>query len=547
MRLDGVVGHSYIISGQGWNKEDLHLYLGYEDDHYKDNGYYRDSAGATGSQCHAAPDAKGHLKIPRAFVEIRVERPPTLQNVASFKPFDVVSSDVDPNGLLMDPSWGSEYGLNLVSEADNAEKLPLPSAEKECGSFPSLPGKRTYGFALCPKGCDHGTCKCPNPCSSQSPSFDYPIDLSLNKWISCFGNHFPVSLNGHANWSPVMYTGALRWENDQAFDEDADIILYRPAGNQSNTFDYSGFSASYGNEIEIEMASYETWDTFGTSPLRDIWQKHNEGDALGWEAQIIGLMSLDCVHGCKVELHPVFAMAIHLIGYPKQSANGTWDDRWALFARNWGNEGWCSHDQHVLDRDRIAFVLPGPLGSYKVETVTDPSQSPTSFNATAVGLSVVKPQFISGQGARVALILGDPSRRTEINGFLHVTWSAPLGKAAGTFALPAPLYKDASLSQPEAPEAQYGTPDHPETIESSPVRRTYLAVDHYSVSLLEPDNPIAYAPYMPVIATSTIEATKANKFDKSKLVSWCKQQAAHGISPNVCNKNTEPAVGKTTP
>jgi hypothetical protein len=62
----------------------------------------------------------------------------------------------------------------------------------------------------------------------------------------------------------------------------------------------------------------------------------------GSYAIVTGLMGLDCEHSCSTELHPVWAMAVRVKSDPA-------DVVWAIFVRNWGNEGFCSQDQHYLD------------------------------------------------------------------------------------------------------------------------------------------------------------------------------------------------------
>ena len=70
-------------------------------------------------------------------------------------------------------------------------------------------------------------------------------------------------------------------------------------------------------------------------------------------AIVVGLAGLDCEHGCGTELHPVYGLAIRVNDDPS-------DDTWAIFVRNWGNEGYCSQEQHLLDTTRLAFMISAP-------------------------------------------------------------------------------------------------------------------------------------------------------------------------------------------
>jgi hypothetical protein len=103
-------------------------------------------------------------------------------------------------------------------------------------------------------------------------------------------------------------------------------------------------------------------------------------DINGHRAIVIGLLGLDVGHNdASSELHPVYGMAIHIGGKPLNNSDcrghedrncqeaylhpegdSTFDepknfkdDTWAIFATNFGNEGYCStRALHVLDGDQ---------------------------------------------------------------------------------------------------------------------------------------------------------------------------------------------------
>jgi hypothetical protein len=527
MRLEGVVGQTFTISAAGLNPDDLRLYLGYEDDHFGDNGYYRDSAGANGDQCKASESVESSgaprrkERIPRA--RVRLELMNSENQSVSFKPLDLVGHETDPNFLLKDPIWAKQIGTTLIALTPQAKDLP--NVTTACGGFPSLPLKRTWGFAACPNGCASGKCKCEDACTSQSPSFDYPIDFSINKWLSCKWSN---SLNGHANWAPVTYSGSLEWGGEQPFDEDADIFLRRPIGG---SFDWSGFSAAVadkGEEMEIEMAGYETWDSFGTQWFKQDWDHHTRKDPLGSDAQVIGLMSVDCVHECKVELHPVFAMAVHVSG-PTRAEDGAWDDVWAIFARNWGTEGWCSHDEHYLDRDRITFILPAPEGASHLEVVKSDDgfenagsiPGATEFKGNKPNLGIFGPTLVPGEGARLTLLLGSSDAHPRINGYLHLRWIAPpQSKSAPTAAVFA-------IHNQESETAFDGSP-------RAASKMVYDAAPVKQLSI-EPKGP-----YIPTDSSVSLTAETKENRERGSLREWCKEQKIVGKTPEECQKNKEP-------
>jgi hypothetical protein len=71
---------------------------------------------------------------------------------------------------------------------------------------------------------------------------------------------------------------------------------------------------------------------------------------------VYGLFGLDCEHGCRSEYHPAYAVAIQLNGAPDKNT-------WAIFARNWGDEGFCSHLDHQFDLGNQVMKLLLPFNS----------------------------------------------------------------------------------------------------------------------------------------------------------------------------------------
>lgn len=130
---------------------------------------------------------------------------------------------------------------------------------------------------------------------------------------------------------------------------------------------------------------------------------------------VVGLAGLDCEHGCATELHPVYALAIHVNDDPQ-------DDTWAIFARNWGDEGYCSQDQHPLDATRIAFMLPRPGA-----TAVAVASAATTFLTNDLSLAGPFVSLVANQGAVVEFRLPDPSRQARVNGELHLRWTVAPG------------------------------------------------------------------------------------------------------------------------
>jgi hypothetical protein len=112
--------------------------------------------------------------------------------------------------------------------------------------------------------------------------------------------------------------------------------------------------AMYGTQrptaIYGEFDSDETIDHFQTAWWQLFHSAVDGGNAgakdmlSGKEAIAIGLAGLDCAghepgqNNCDVELHPIYALAIHVTNDPQH-------DRWAFFIRNRGDEGYCASNE----------------------------------------------------------------------------------------------------------------------------------------------------------------------------------------------------------
>jgi hypothetical protein len=72
-------------------------------------------------------------------------------------------------------------------------------------------------------------------------------------------------------------------------------------------------------------------------------------------AVVTGLIGLDTAHTPAAESHPVYAMAIQ---NNRQQALAGGTDTWAIFARKFGNEGYCSQRDHPLPAGPITIRIP---------------------------------------------------------------------------------------------------------------------------------------------------------------------------------------------
>jgi hypothetical protein len=220
--------------------------------------------------------------------------------------------------------------------------------------------------------------------------------------------------SGHENFAVVTYDGIMNWDNAQPEyfgDSDWCIDLYTLHGagvtgrkdadkfvhtefdpkNVGDQFDH-GFWGSLRDKIHQAQGGECCGDTnpnpfdgFGlfqySTAVVNNEMKTVAPDINGHRAIVIGLLGIDVGHNdASSELHPVYGMAIHISGNPLKdggcrghdgdaTCQETYlhpdpsfdvvkpgnlnDDTWAIWAANYGDEGYCStRALHVLDGDQ---------------------------------------------------------------------------------------------------------------------------------------------------------------------------------------------------
>jgi hypothetical protein len=352
-------------------------------------------------------------------------------------PYDLVTRAFDPdNGLPLNPMLGSQTWPS--------SKLAEPSL---CGG----------GDPWKP------------PCTTQTTW----IDNNIDKCRPSEG-----SLKGHANWGLAMYEGVIYWENHSYYlqDDDYSFALYRDdfAGMTKIDVDkglYQGYLHSEFDSAQT-INDFHTWywDTLhqavdsdaGKGGVLGSWDgiripipPYPKTRAIfdGQQAIVMGLYGLDCAHDCGAELHPVYALAIHLS--ENEDLN---DDTWTIFVRNWGDEGYCSSGQERIEPTKpftFSFRLKKP-GATQVSSIpalaSDPAgQHGTSFwgdsDKGGSGITWSGPALIPNEGAVVSFTLPPSSEGGRINGMLHLKWSVSTTAAAN----PAAPFRRASLMIPRPP------------------------------------------------------------------------------------------------
>ncbi len=309
-------------------------------------------------------------------------------------PMDLVWDGTDVNGVALNPKWGLQV----------TDPGALPDVPQLCFVQPDGP----FDSSLC---------------STQAVGTDRPAGLRL--LICSIGS--TTSLPGHANWFPGTFAGPIYWDSVSFADRDNNVRLIPPEKN--------ALTANNPDNIKGEFDSRETTSHFATPWWTTFRRARNPKKKRlidGKPAIISGYTSVDCEHHCVSELHPTWVLAIHVQDDPD-------DDVWAVFMRNWGNEGFCSSAQHEVSwpRDRFTLTLPWRAGAAAVEL-----HDATRFLANAEGVSGWW-RDEPGEAVTLTLALPPPSARTRVHGELHLRWSGPTvrsgvrGRAKGSPPAPA--------------------------------------------------------------------------------------------------------------
>lgn len=395
------------------NVAETHLVLGYVDDDYSDNGYWSPDRGNP-AQCTIPGDA---------FVEVAIEQG-TQSDVCPKvfpKPFDVVLTQDgnDPNGFPVNPKWGAQL-------ASTAAQFPDADA---C----NISGNGNFD----PK------------CTNSSTSVNAPT--WLHKAV-CNLTTSPAhgKPRAHFNWTPATFVAPVYWGGHQSAPFDGDVDLWITP--RENAAVAAGNETTINNlpamEVEFNMDEVFRRFTRGAVPSWDqivdaVDQEDNSqgGDPNGPPSRfnnkcavVVGLLGLDCDHGCKSELHPAFLFALHTKDDPN-------DDTWLIFARNIGNEGYCSSKLVHLDlaANRISALIPRPgaqfvkmLDTTRFYSVLNDSSlqvevGPAGNNSTAAVT------FEFPQQAPATVLEGD-----LVFGELHLQWNGAGSATSGDHACNVP-------------------------------------------------------------------------------------------------------------
>ena len=306
-------------------------------------------------------------------------------------PYDIIVQQVDDNGIPLNPEWKSQV---------------------IAGNLPD-----------CMKGIEDPYLL---PMTSQSPF----IDVNDAK---CPYPFRPGPLGGHADWTAATYTGTVFWGDHSSDDDDYNIQLVTAGLAGCTTSNPTNINCEFDSDETIDHFHTHWWNVFHSAVDNSSSSAKNLINMK--QAIVIGALGLDCAHDCASEMHPVWVLAIHVKEDPS-------DDVWAIFVRNWGNQGYCSSHNIELPLTSITLRLPMPNAS-AVTVNWDPNCKVNSDGNGTCFLSRGQGNgpfvtLVPNEGALVNFSLPEASAGERINGELHLTWktSAPPNKSSAFVATP---------------------------------------------------------------------------------------------------------------
>ena len=379
-----------------------HLQLGFEDDNYSDNGYYRHDDGPN-DQC------KGPTGGPAWVVLTVVHKTGSGGGTGGTRDWDLNLTTFDDNGIPLNPDWHHHF-----PNPDNC-RWPWndPSNQPDCVSTGQITNKdEHYTCEVWYHGSDHG-------------------------------------LGGHANWTAATFTGQVYWDlhsNSVYDDDDYCVNIYTPGAVIATAGQIDGVHVEFNSDETVDVLTDDfklpLWKAFRKAVDEGDSQAHSFLD--GKEIIVTGLLGVDFIHTPAAESHPAWAFAWH-------SNSDFADDTWSFFVRGWGDEGYCSGDQHYISYlgSQYTFRFKWPAGA-----TSGVPKSGTTFltntNAGAATVSVVPNEAVlltfhdlpdpTAQGLIAGELhmsfTGTPSARTSIIGTRATTATTATTRASGTEVRP---------------------------------------------------------------------------------------------------------------
>lgn len=313
----------------------------------------------------------------------------------------------------------------------------------------------------------------PASCTHDPVTFDGPGLGTLADNTCLFGRSPILSEHGHFNYEPATYTGTLFWESHSSpgTDDEYSISLATVGGAGATVAKPSGINLEFDSDETVDhFDDIPWWKQFhdavdaadeaatrlalfsGSDPpfhpsaafklqlqhAADVTKHAVEGFVNGHVGVATGQIGLDTAHDVAAESHPVYALAVQ---NDREAAVSGGTDRWALFARSWGNEGFCSDDNHTLPPGPLTVRIPWQDGATGVlaGTRADPAQgvrvTHTDFSHTGPASAPISVSVLPGEGVLLTFDLsGNASEDPLFWGTVDLKWTfgGPNGTAASS-------------------------------------------------------------------------------------------------------------------
>jgi len=352
---------------------------------------------------------------------------------APSKDFDVhiEATQLDPNGVPRNLDWQSQLQGHLPSPDNCNDGQPYSSACTQDKPFQDQPSGIHEAFCFIGKA------------ASGSP-------------IQPF--------YGHADWMVAQFNGSIGWYN---FGDDWDYDLFLIPGSDHlppappAPFNEHGITTNNNHVsgdqspqyIEMEFDSNETesaftkgwWNDFRmngeANNVAEIAELFHPGQKTLACGSVVGLFGLDCDHGCRSELHPIYGLAIQRTEDPS-------DNEWSVMARNWGTGGYCSQYNDELAESNISLILP--YNSSQPPTSVEVKEFASAANISTAQIGCPTMYFQNGQTV-VNLTLPPPEQQPVAAFTLKIQWPSGAEPVACT-QLPPSAAAIMSLSPEQAPK-----------------------------------------------------------------------------------------------
>jgi hypothetical protein len=436
-----------------------------------------------------------------------VTRPPTASPA---KDFDVIweTGSIDPNGAPLNPSWATQQ--------TNLARVPPQSAM-----------------------CQGTTAPFSNVCTAQMPSTDpaagvHKIVCSLDQ----------SDFHGHANWLVATLTGYSSWYN---WATDDDMNMYFVPDNRLGGIAAANktLPAETTQYLDLEFSHWETFGLFATDwwthvgTLIDRWARSaNDASAINAalneahpgrmvRTSVFGLFGLDCEHGCRSEVHPVYALALETDDDPRRN-------KWAIFARNSGTEGYCSHKDHELSTSNNVVRVLLPKKSLTPPMVRSDRMQ---FASTYPNTPIPQIDFVANEGLVVSFALQSPDAAAISELVLEADWGAVAGAQLPAVAATSPAAP--TLGPEAAGQAESAALPRGEQILGSSIRERYqlappavragnqrnagidMGQSTYLPRAFDPERPMSTAPLPPVHDSSRTVMNRKEADDRAAVEAAC--------------------------